>query len=166
MIRPLAIVFLYVILFALSRGILFSINSEWHHVSGTTIYKCTSLKSGKYTMQCDSDVSRVMFLRFYEAVEIDIYRKLTPHNIKVQLGECPAINSDMHVNVEVDVESCQVHFHLSYLSEIHVPYMYEKEILYQIVDKYKVHVSHPFLVFLYDRCGINIWWRMSCVFSE
>jgi hypothetical protein len=54
-------------------------------------------------------------------VEIDIYRKLTPrlHNIKVQLGECPAINSDMHVNVEVDVESCQVHFHLSYLSEIH-----------------------------------------------
>jgi hypothetical protein len=60
------------------------------------------LKSGKYTMQCDSDVSRVMFLRFYEAVEIDIYRKLTPrlHNIKVQLGECPAINSDMHVNVE------------------------------------------------------------------
>jgi hypothetical protein len=89
MIRPLAIVFLYVILFALSRGILFSINSECHHVSGTTIYKCTSLKSGKYTMQCDSDVSRVMFLRFYEAVEIDIYRKLTPrlHNIKVQLGE-------------------------------------------------------------------------------
>ena len=106
---------------------------ECHHFSGITIYKCTSLKSGKYTMQCDSDVSRVMFLRFYEAVEIDIYRKLTPrlHNIKVQLGECPAINSDMHVNVEVDVESCQVHFHLSYL--------------YQIVDKYKVHVSHPIL---------------------
>lgn len=53
-----------------------------------------------------------------------------------------------------------------YVYEIFLPHIYEKEILYQIVDKYKVHVSHPILVFLYDRCGIQIWWRMSCVFSE
>lgn len=107
-----AIVFLFVILFALSRGLLFNINSECKHVTGTTIYKCGSLKSGKYTMMCDNDVSRVMFMRYYESVEINIFSTLTPnlHNIKVQLGECPVINSDIKVRVEVDDELCQVHF--------------------------------------------------------
>ena len=56
-------------------------------------------------------------------MELDIYRKLTArlHNIKVQLGECPVINSDMNVNVEVGGDPCQVQklFSDDLLSHIH-----------------------------------------------
>lgn len=112
-------------LFAFIKGVTFNINSKCHPIRpNVPIYRCGTLQSGEYTMKCDSDVTRVMFRRFHEAVEIEIFRRFTPAlgNIKAGMGECPLIYSDMDINVEVDDKQCLIQSKVIFSSQLQPPF--------------------------------------------